>query len=142
VDLDDARALGAREAGLAVAITMRPDGTPRASVVNAGVLAHPRTGEQVVGFVSRGDARKLDDLRRDARATVVFRSGWDWLAVEGDATIIGPDDADVLAAVRAVYAAAVGGDPDQWAELDSTLSTERHTAVLVRPRRVYPNTNG
>ena len=52
--LDRARELSAREGGLAVAITTRPDRLPRASVVNAGVLAHPVTGEQVVAFVSRG----------------------------------------------------------------------------------------
>lgn len=149
LELDLARDLGAREAGLAVAITSRADGTPRASVVNAGVLNHPLTGDQVVGFVSRGAARKLADLRRRPRTTVVFRSAWDWVAVEGDATLVGPDDhldaldeSDILLLVRTIYAAAVGGNSDQWSELDSTMTTERHTAVLVRPLRVYPAAEG
>jgi hypothetical protein len=41
VGLDRARELGAREEGLAVAITLRDDGSPQASVVNAGVIDDP-----------------------------------------------------------------------------------------------------
>lgn len=78
--LDRVREIGARESGLAVAITTRADGSPRASVVNAGVLDHPVTGEPIVGFVSRGRARKLTDVRERPRVTVVFRSGWEWIA--------------------------------------------------------------
>jgi hypothetical protein len=43
--LDLARELAARESGLAVAVTTRTNGLPRASVVNAGVLDHPVTGD-------------------------------------------------------------------------------------------------
>ena len=96
--LDRARDLGAREDGLAVVVTSRADGSAQVSVVNAGVLEHPVTGESVVGFVARGATRKLVNLRLRARATVVFRSGWDWVAVEGDADLVGPDD--LLAGLR------------------------------------------
>ena len=146
LDLGRAKDLSVREAGLAVAITSRANGSPRASVVNAGVLEHPLTGEAVVGFVSRGGARKLADLRDRPRATVVFRSGWEWVAVEGDATVIGPndhpdglDDASVMLLVRTIYAVAVGGTPEEWSQLDDTMATERHTAVLIGPVRVYPS---
>ena len=145
MDLDRAKYLGARETGLAVAITTRSDGSPRASVVNAGVIQHPTTSEPVVAFVSRGAVLKLVDLRQLPRATVVFRSGWDWVAVEGNATVIGPDDrfdgmddASMMGLVRAIYAAAVGGTPEEWSHLDATMATERHTAVLITPTRVYP----
>src|SRR5438128_1037181 len=87
--LDRARELGARETGLAVVTTLRADGTAHSSVVNAGVLNHPVTGESVVGFVSRGGVRKLAYLRARPRATVLFRSGWAWVAVEGDAELAG-----------------------------------------------------
>ena len=146
MDLDRAKDLGTRETGLAVAITTRSDGSPRASVVNAGVIEHPTTGEPVVAFVSRGAVLKLHDLRRFQRATVVFRSGWDWVAVEGNATVIGPedrldglDDAAVMGLIRTIYAAAVGGTPEEWSHLDATMTTERHTAVLIAPTRVYPS---
>jgi hypothetical protein len=59
-------------------------------VVNAGILDHPVTSEPIVGFVSRGAARKLDDLRHRCDITVVFRSGWEWVAGEGTAQLAGP----------------------------------------------------
>lgn len=144
--LDRARDLGARESGLAVVLTSRADGTSQASIVNAGVLDHPVTGEPVVGFVARGAVRKLTNLRARPRLTVVFRSGWAWVAVEGDADLAGPDDplaglepADVPRLLRDVYAAAVGGTRDDWAELDGVMAAERHAAVLVRPALIYSN---
>ena len=147
--LDRARELGARESGLAVVVTSRSDSSAVVSVVNAGVLDHPVSGEPVVGFVARGGARKLGHLRLRPRATVVFRSGWDWVAVEGSADLAGPDDqlegvsaTDLPRLLREVYAAAVGGTQDQWTELDVTMAEERHTAVLIRPLRLYPKPDG
>jgi hypothetical protein len=144
--LDRAREIGARENGLAVVVTARADLSVQASVVNAGLLEHPITGEAVVGFVVRGRARKLTNLRSRPRVTVVFRSGWEWVAVEGDADLAGPDDLlgemeprGMPRLLRDVYAAAVGGTADDWAELDAVFAAERHTAVLVRPVRVYSN---
>lgn len=148
-DLDRARELGARESGLAVAVTSRADGSAQASVVNAGVLDHPVTGEPIVAFFARGGARKLANLRARPRVTVVFRSGWEWVAVEGDADLAGPSDVlagleptDVPRVLREVYSAAVGGTPDEWAGLDGNMAAERHTAVLIRPVRIYSNPAG
>jgi hypothetical protein len=142
--LERAATLAAQESGLAIAVTSRRDGTPRASVVNAGVVDHPITAEPVVGFVSRGVAGKLIDLRRRPHATVVFRSGWEWVAVEGATELAGPDDqlegftGDALSLIRTIYAAAVGGTPDEWSRLNETFAAERHTAVLLHADRVYP----
>jgi PPOX class probable F420-dependent enzyme len=143
--LERARDLGARESGLAVAVTTRADGSPQASVVNAGVLKHPVTGDLLVGFVARGGARKLASMRARPRVTVVFRSGWDWVTVEGDAELAGPDDLedrespDVSRLLREVYSAAVGGSQEEWTELDDVMAAEGHTAVLIRPTRAYSN---
>jgi hypothetical protein len=144
--LERARELGARESGLVVVVTSRPDGSASASVVNAGVHMHPATGERVVGFVARGYARKIANMRMQRRVTVVFRSGWDWVAVEGDAELVGPDDLpegiesdDLPRLLREVYAAAVGGNADDWGALDEVFTAERHTAVLIRPVRIYSN---
>lgn len=144
--LDRVREIGRREDGLAVVATVRPDGSVQASVVNAGVLDHPVTDEAVVGFVVRGGAKKLAFMRARPRVTVVWRAGWDWIAVEGDAELAGPDDAleglpsDALPQlIRTVYAAAVGGTPDEWAHLDEIIEAEAHTGVLIRPVRVYSN---
>ena len=143
--LDRIRELSAPEHGLAVAITSRASGSPRASVVNAGVLDHPVTGEPVVAFVSRGTARKLSDIRARPEVTVVFRSGWQWVAVEGRAELAGPDDRlgelgkdETTRLLRATYAAAVGGSADDWAAIDESMAAERQTAVLLRIVRVYP----
>jgi len=134
IGLDRVRELGARESGLAVVFTTRADGTAPGSVVNAGVLDHPLTGEPVVAFVARGEVRKLANVRARPRVSLVFRSGWEWVAVEGEAEVAG--DPRLL---RDVYAAAVGGTSEEWAELDGIMAAERHTAVLVRPERVYSN---
>lgn len=142
--LDLARELALRETGLAVVVTYRADGSAHASVVNAGVLQHPVSGDPVVGFVVQGRGRKkLDNLRRRRAATVVFRSGWDWVAIEGRVDLIGPDDRDCLpwpdarAVFHEIYSAAIGGSPDDWAGRDAAIEEERHAAVLVRPARVY-----
>jgi PPOX class probable F420-dependent enzyme len=146
--LDHARDLARRDHGLAVVVTQRTDGSPQATVVNAGVLDHPITGEPVVGLVARGRARKLDNLRRRPRATVVFRAGWEWVAVEGPVDLAGPDDAlDGFAAARVpqllrdVFTAA-GGTHDDWDEYDRVMAAERRAAVLVHPDRVYSNPGG
>ena len=114
--------------------------------MNAGVVPAEIVPEPAVGFVSRGDARKLADLRARPLATVVFRSSWDWIAVEGEVQLIGPDDdgaeldrAHILHVVRSVYAAAAGGSAADWSGLDEAFVTERHTAVLIRASRVYPS---
>src|SRR5438552_7768844 len=142
--LEQARELGVKESGLSVVVTNRADGSAQTSVVNAGVLEHPVTAEPIVGFVARGGAKKLMNLRARPRVTVVFRSGWEWVAVEGDAELAGPGDevdgigsADIAPLLRAVYAAAVGGTADDWVALDDTMAAEGHTAVLVNVARLY-----
>jgi PPOX class probable F420-dependent enzyme len=143
--VDDFAKLIAREHGLVVVSTTRPDGTIQSSVVNAGVLPHPLTGEAVVGFVAAGGARKLDNFRRTPRATIVGRAGWEWAAVEGRVQLVGPDDpVDAIDAerrrllLRDVFTAA-GGTHDDWPTYDSVMATERRVVVLTSPERVYSN---
>jgi hypothetical protein len=45
-----------------------------------------------VAFVAMGGSRKLAHVRRRPQATVVFRTGWQWVAVEGKTSLAGPDD--------------------------------------------------
>ena len=142
---DRVKELVTRENGLAVVFTSRADGTGQASIVNAGVLDHPVSGDPVVGFVVRGDTLKHRNLRSRPRTTVVFRVGWEWVAVEGDVDLAGPDNqldgfdqAKVPQLLRDVFAAA-GGTHDDWDEYDRVMAKERRLAVLVRPERVYSN---
>ncbi len=132
-DLADFAGLVAADHGLAVVSTLRPDATISSSVVNAGVLPHPTTGEQTVAFVSRGDARRLGYLR----------AGWQWAAAEGPVQLCGPDDPlpgvdaeGLRLLLRAVFTAA-GGTHDDWETYDRVMAQERRTAVLMTPERVY-----
>lgn len=137
--LDDFSGLVGRDS-LCVVTTSRPDGTAQASVVNAGVLAHPVDG---VAFVARGDSLKVRHLRARPAATVVVRDGFEWVTVEGRAEIIGPDDPHpavdaerLRLLLREVFVAA-GGTHDDWDAYDRTMADERRAAVLVTPQRVY-----
>jgi PPOX class probable F420-dependent enzyme len=140
--LQDAVELGRRESFLVVVSTVRADGTVQSSVVNAGVLRHPTSGEDVVGFVTYG-ATKLRNLRVRPQLAVTFRAGWAWVTVEGRAQLIGPDDPDpaydtgrLRLLLREVFVAA-GGDHDDWDAYDRTMIEQRRTAVFLTPDRIY-----
>jgi PPOX class probable F420-dependent enzyme len=139
------RELASGQDWLAILITTARSGEPSVSLVNVGVVAHPTTGEPSLALVSRGDTAKLRNLRRTPRATLVFRAGWDWIAVRGSADIAGPDDdlagcpAERLPALlREIYAAAGGQHPD-LDEYDREMVADRRAAVFVRPERFSTN---
>lgn len=142
--LQDVIEVGAQDGYLAVVSTLRADDTIQSSVVNAGVLAHPVDGDEVVGFVTYGKA-KLAHLRGRPQVSVTFRAGWQWATVEGRAELIGPDDPNpavdaegLRLLLRDVFVAA-GGEHDDWESYDRTMAEQRRTAVLVRPTRIYSN---
>jgi PPOX class probable F420-dependent enzyme len=144
-DLPAFAELAAKDQGLVVFTTLRRDGSAQASVVNAGILAHPLTDEPVVGLVAIGGARKLAHLRADPRTTVVARAGWQWATVEGPAQLIGPDDPHpdvdderLRLLLREIFTAA-GGSHDDWDTYDQVMRDQRRTAVLISPTRVYTN---
>ena len=129
--------------GLAIVSVGLPSGGVASSLVNAGVVDHPATGAPVVGFVVRGDSRKLVHLRRNPRATTAWRAGWRWIAASGSVELVGPDDSalglspgDLAAHLRAVFAGA-GGTHEDWDEFDRVMAAEHRTAVLLQPARVY-----
>ena len=129
--------------GLVVVSTARADGTIQSSVVNAGVMDHPVTGQPVVAFVAAGGSRRLVNLRARPRATVVLRAGWQWAGVEGPTELIGPDDPydgfdaeRIRTLLRDIFTAA-GGSHDNWDEYDRVMADERRVAVLIAPERTY-----
>lgn len=141
-DLAAVERLAARDHHLAVVATTRADGTVQSSVVNAGIIDHPVSGEQVAAFVTYGATKKAH-LRARPRATLTFRAGWEWITVEGDAELMGPDDPALdperlRLLLREIYQAA-GGDHDDWAEYDRAMQRQRRTAALITPNRVYSN---
>ena len=140
--MEDVRRFAGADQGLAIVSFGRPDQSVHSSLVNAGVMAHPVTAEEVVALVVRGNSVKLRHWRRTPRATIVFRSGWSWVGVEGATTIIGPDDrvdgfdpSSVARVLRDVFVAA-GGSHDDWDEYDRVMAAERRTAVFVHPTRI------
>jgi PPOX class probable F420-dependent enzyme len=146
-DLTSFAELAAQDHGLCVISTLRSDGSVQSSVVSAGVLAHPLTGEQTIGLVAAGGSRKLTNLRADPRATIVARAGWLWATAEGTVDIIGPDDphpdiapADLRLLLRAIYQSA-GGIHDDWDTYDRVMADERRAAVMLAPLRTYTNPN-
>jgi hypothetical protein len=144
-NIEDFKRLIAADRGLVVVSVTRGDGTISASVVNAGVLSHPVTGETVVGMVIRGGTRKLAYLRERPYANVVVRSGWQWAAAEGAVDLIGPDDqeptfdADRLRLLLREVFTAAGGTHDDFATYDKVMREEHRTAVFVHPTRIYAN---
>jgi|SRR5581483_647227 len=141
--LDRFRELASLDHGLCVVSMLRGDGTIAASVVNAGVMHHPLTQQDVVAFVARG-LRKLEHLRANPRATVVAQAAWQWRAVEGAVELIGPDDphpdidAEALRLLLRNVFVAAGGSHDDWDTYDRTMADDRSAAVLVQPSRIYP----
>lgn len=143
--LHDAVALARAENGLAVVSTLRADLSIQASLINAGALAHPATGDQVLGYVTYGRV-KLANLRARPQTAVTFRQGWHWATVEGRAELAGPDDRQpwleseqMLARLLRDIFSAAGGTHDDWDAYDATMREQRRTAVLVTPTRVYSN---
>ena len=89
--LEEAAALARNERGLVIVATLRGDGTIQSSLVNAGIVPHPATGESTLAFVTNGPV-KLANLRARPQVTATFRNGWQWAAVKGHAEVAGPDD--------------------------------------------------
>jgi PPOX class probable F420-dependent enzyme len=142
--LDDVVALARTDSYLAMVSTLRKDGTIQSSLVNAGVMRHPVSGEEVVALVTYGRA-KLANLRERPQVNVSFRSGWQWIAAEGTAEIIGPNDphpdfdADRLRLLLREIFTAAGGTHDDWDEYDRVMARDGRAAVFVRPTRIYSN---
>lgn len=138
----------AEDLHLAVLITTRPDRVePQVAVVNAAVIDHPLHGHPVVALVARRGA-KLANLRRNPRATIVARAGWEWAAAAGPVELSGPDDphpelnaeAQRLL-LRHIYEAAGGHHPDMRV-YDDVMLRERRCAVLIEPERIWSNPVG
>jgi PPOX class probable F420-dependent enzyme len=140
--LQEAVALAEADKGLAVVSTLRADATIQSTIVDAGIIDHPESGETVLAFVSAGKVRQAN-LRARPQISATFRSGWRYATVEGRADIAGPDDPQpwlrpeaLRLLLRDIFTAA-GGSHDDWADYDRTMLTERRAAVLIRPTRIY-----
>jgi PPOX class probable F420-dependent enzyme len=134
-----------RDNGLAVVSVIGRDGAPIGSVVNAGILDHPVTGEPTAAFVVRHDAKKVAHLTANPFVSLVWRHDWSWVSVSGPSELVGPDNPNpglqpdaVRLLLRQVFTSA-GGTHDDWDEYDRAMLAERRLAVLVTPTRLTGN---
>ncbi len=140
--LEDVKELAASEQGLCVVGTTRPDGSVHASVINAGPMPDPATGDEIFAFVARGSARKVALIEAAGRASLTYRRGWRWAGVEGPARVIDaartPAGVDLPGLLRTIFQAA-GGTHDDWETFDRVMAEEGRVAVLVEPARTVGN---
>ncbi|MCY3950535.1 MAG: pyridoxamine 5'-phosphate oxidase family protein [Acidimicrobiaceae bacterium] len=141
---DKLRRLVAAENGLCSFVCLDSGGSPHVSIINAGVMDNPVTGETSVACVVRANARKARLLRSDPRAAVAFRHRWDWVAVHGTARLIGLDDpaegvTDIPELLRDVFRSA-GGTHEDWDEYDRVMAKERRLAIFVTLDHITSNT--
>jgi hypothetical protein len=143
--MHDAQRLIGMDHGLATVSTIRANGSIQVTVVNAGIVPHPQRGDDVAAFVARGGTAKIRILRVRPAATLVWRAGWAWVAVEGTAELCGPDDplagldAEATRRLLRSIAQAAGVQHQDWDEWDRLAAAERRAAVLVTPLRIYQN---
>jgi hypothetical protein len=85
--LQEAASLSSDEQGLVVVSTLRANGTIQSSLVNAGVLAHPVTGEAILAVVAAGPV-KLANLRARPRSLVLVATQHPTPSSESDAAAL------------------------------------------------------
>ena len=143
--LDEVRSKLSIETGLAEVITTRQNGRPLVALINAGIIAHPVTGDEAVAFVSGGSAARLKHLRRDPQITMAVRRGWNWSGIDGVAELAGPNDPHSAIAAEAVpqllrqIFQAAGGTHDDYDEFDRAMAADERCAVIITPQRIYGN---
>ena len=115
------------------------------SIINAGVMDNPVTGETSVACVVRANARKARLLRDDPRAAIAFRHRWDWVAVHGNAQLIGLDDPEdgfdndnLPELLREVFRSA-GGAHEDWDEYDRVMARQRRLAIFITLDHITSN---
>jgi hypothetical protein len=106
---------------------------------------HPVTSQPVLAFVGIGGGAKLANLRARPSVAVTFQRDFQWITVEGNAELAGPDDSglglnseQLATLLRQIFTDA-GGTHDDWPTYDETMVRERRAAVLITPTRIYSN---
>ena len=111
-----------------VLATLRPDGSPRLSVVWALLLDDDR-----VLMNSRLDRAKTRDLVRDPRASLCFEDGYQYLTIEGSVALEPDPDLRDIDRLRAHYGDDKDFSSQRGARVSLLLTIER---VLVHLERL------
>jgi len=120
-----------------VITTMQRNGAMQNSIVVVGAY------QGNAAFVSvRGNSRKVHNLRREPRCTVMAVDG-DWrghVMVEGQARLYdyrNTGQEEFRQMLREVYRACGDKDHPDWEEYDRAMVEQDAVVVLVSPERVY-----
>ena len=134
MDLDEARAF-IRQNHRAVLATFRSDGRPQMSPVSVGI-----DGDGRPMISTREPAYKVRNLRRDPRVSVcVMSEGWDWVQVDGRATIIPlPEAMELLVE----YYKSVAGEHPDWDEYRQAMQDQRRVILRIDVERAGPDRHG
>src|SRR5919199_2358356 len=129
--LDEARAF-IRKNHRAVLATHRRDGRPQMSPVSVGI-----DGEGRPVISTREPAYKVRNIRRDARVSVcVMSDGWDWIQVDGTATVISlPEAMELLVE----YYRSVAGEHPDWDDYRQAMERDRRVILRIDIERAGPD---
>lgn len=119
-----------------VVTSYQSNGAAHASIVVCGAYQ-----DQAAFVIVRGGSRKLRNLRRDPRCTVlcVAESWRSWVSVEGEAKLFDSDNTDaeeLRVLLREVFRACGDSDHSDWEEYDRAMIAQEAVAVLVRPEKI------
>ncbi len=109
--------------------TVRSDGRPQMSPVNAGVLAG------AVCISSRAPLAKVRNIRRDGRVSLLsFTDKFygSWVQIDGTATIV--DQPEALDMLVEVYRAISGEHPD-WDDYRAAMIRDERVVIRITPER-------
>ena len=120
----------------AVLTTFRQSGAAQMSIITVGPY---RDG---VAFTTTAGLAKLANLQRNPRCSLLVShaSWWDFVVLEGQATILSPGNtpADELRlALRDVFRVAAVQEHPDWDEYDQAMVDDRRSAVIVVPDHIY-----
>ena len=118
--------------GRVVVATLDADGRTQMSLVVATFM------DGQIMFTTPSATRKARNLARDPRATVLVLGDnfWEYLTVEGNATLVGLPEAQSL--LRTVYERIAQKPHPDWEEYDEAMRREARVVVKITPERMYP----
>ncbi len=118
--------------GRVVVATLGPEGKSQMSLVLAAYM------DDQIMFTTPSGTRKARNLARDPRVTVLVLGDnfWDYLTIEGNATLVGLPEAQGL--LRTVYERISGKPHPDWDEYDEAMRRDDRVVVKIMPERMYP----
>ncbi len=118
--------------GRIVVATLDTDGRTQMSLVVSTFF------DGQIMFTTPSATRKARNLARDPRVTalVLGDNFWEYLTIEGNASLVGLPEAREL--LRTVYERIAKQPHPDWDEYDEAMRREQRVVVKITPERMYP----